>query len=261
LLLASIVEKVSHKPFGKFLQDNIFDAASMGNTSLRWTRPPKRPFSSDNFYQTYGSGGILTTAGDLYRYDQALYDGKLLPKKSLKPAFKRVKLLDSSVSNYGFGWRVNQSDTGKGVYHVGDGVGIRASIQRFLDTEKTLIFIHAHSNQYQEPVYWAIRNIWEGKPYDLPQKRIVYDINPRLYDQYVGSYLSKFGLVHVSTENGKLYLRPDPIPGKEELIPSSDTTFYFSNQNVEWQFFLDEAGKVQGFGIKGDRENMGKRQE
>ena len=80
--------------------------------------------------------------------------------------------------------------------------------------------------------------------------------------EYVGSYLSeKFGLLHVTEKNGKLYLWPDPIPGKEELISSSDTTFYFEGESLEWEFFKDKEGKVIGLGLKGDRGNMGSKKD
>lgn len=89
----------------------------------------------------------------------------------------------------------------------------------------------------------------------------MYDIDLDLYEKYEVSYLTPgFGLLHVSVENGKLYLRPDPIPGQEELIPASDTTFYLKDRSMEWQFFLDAEGNVIGFGAKGIPESMGEKQ-
>ena len=264
ILLASIVEKVSGLPFAEFLDKNIFTPLNMENTRETTSRSienlSKSEINSDNFYRPYGTGSVATTATDLFKYDQALYSDKLLSPASKKEAFKCVKLADGLYSNYGFGWRINDCDNPKEVYHVGDGTNMRASFQRFLGTRNTFIYIHANSNIYHQQVYRAVRNIWEGKPYELPQKRIAYNIDTALYQKYTGSYLSNFGLVNVSTDDGKLFLRPDPVPAKEELVPSSDTTFYFKNQNLEWEFFLDENGDVAGFGIKGDRENMGSRQ-
>jgi hypothetical protein len=116
------------------------------------------------------------------------------------------------------------------------------------------------SNVYHQAVYEIVRAIRKGEPYVLPQKRLRYNIDTALYDKYTGSYLSNFGLIHISTSEGRLFLRPDAIPGKEELIPSSDTTFYFKGQNLSWEFFLNEQEEVIGFGIEGDRENMGIKQ-
>ena len=264
LLLASIVEKVSGLSFATYLEEKIFQPLGMEHSYEAGARPTPlsaESINADNFYQPYGAGTVRSTVADLLKYDQALYEGKLVDREELEVAFQCVPLADRTLSNYGFGWRINNCENLEEVYHVGDGPNLRASLQRFLPQRHTLIYIHAQSNVYHEAVYQAIRNIWEGKAYELPQKRTPYVIDTALYQDYVGSYLSNFGLIHISTEAGKLFLRPDPVPGKEELVPSSDTTFYFKHQNLEWEFFLDKEKKVLGFGIKGDRKNMGLKQQ
>ena len=152
----------------------------------------------------------------------------------------------------------------KEFYILGDGPNKRASIQRYPERNSTLIYIHNFSGRYWKDVYWTVRNIWMGNEFIMPEAQYEtteYIIDPDLYDKYVGSYLTPgFGLLHITVENEKLYLRPDPIPGKEELVPSSDTTFYFKDQSVEWQFFLDDQGNVKGFGSKGKPESMGEKE-
>ncbi len=265
LLLATIVEYVSGLPFAQYLQEYIFDPAEMKNS---YETVPEivdsllgSSVDANNFYQPYGAGSVATTASDLFLFDQALYEGRFVDTMELiNEAFACMELSDHSMSNYGFGWRIHNCDTLIEVYHVGDGTDMRASLQRFLKYKRTFIYLHASSNVYHKSVYQVIRNIWEGKTYELPEKRKRYNIDTLLYSKYVGGYSSSFGLLHISSDGQKLFLRPDPIPGREELVPSSDTTFYFADQNLEWEFFLNEDGEVVGFGIKGDRENMGLKQ-
>lgn len=264
ILLALIIERVSGLSFTAFLDQYIFQPLGMNHTyetvPSTLERLSQSATNADNFYQPYGTGTVATTATDLFQYDQALYSDQLLDGEQISAAFECVELTDRSSSNYGFGWRIVDCGTLKEVYHVGDGPGIRSSFQRMLSDNKTLIYLHTGSNIYHEEVYRLVRNIWEGQSYQFPVRRIQYNIDTELYQQYTGSYLSNFGLIHISTADGKLYLRPDAIPGKEELVPSSDTTFYFRDQNLHWEFFLDEQNEVIGFGIKGDRENMGVKQ-
>lgn len=261
ILLASLVEKLAAMPFAEYLQKHIFDPLKMDHSYETTPEVLKKlSFSgttSENFHQPFGIGSVATTASDLYKYADAIMNGTLFDTEG---AFDCIKLADGSMSNYGFGWKLNDCDSLHEVYHVGDGVNMRASLQLFMDGNRIFIYLHPTSNTYHESVYWVVRNIWEGKNYELPRKRVNYSIDTALFEKYVGSYLSGFGLVHISRENGKLFLRPDAIPGKEELVPSSDTTFYFAGQNLEWEFFLNENGEVEGFGIRGDRENMGIRQ-
>ena len=96
---------------------------------------------------------------------------------------------------------------------------------------------------------------------DIDWTKSIEEIDQQLYKKYAGKYLSEtFGLLHVTHEGNKLFLRPDPIPGKEQLIPSSETTFYFGNQSLELQFFLDEKENVIGQNIKGQNEGVAKKQ-
>ena len=262
MLLASIIEEVSGESYKEFVQKNIFNPLQMVHSyvSESWHQHTD-PDRSTEYYAVYGDGNIYSTAEDLYRFEQSLYTDQLLSSDLLEQSFRYTILTDSSSSNYGFAWRLSENEHGREAYMVGDGENTRASIQHFMDERKTLIYIHNFSGNNWKPVYSAVRNIWEGKPYTMPVARTVYMIDQELLKNYVGRYLSKvFGLLHVTEEDGKLLLRPDPIPGKEELVPSSDTTFYFANQDIEWQFFLDDQGKVIGLGLKGKPETMGPRQ-
>jgi len=262
MLLASIIEEVSGESYAEFVQNNIFNPLQMLHSYVSESWQEKTdPDRSSDYYAVYGDGNIYSTAEDLFRFEQSLYTDKLLSSDLLEQSFRYTILTDSSSSNYGFAWRLSENDHGREAYMVGDGENTRASIQHYMDENTTFIYIHNVSGNNWKPVYTAVRNIWEGKPYTMPASRKVHLLDQELLKNYVGRYLSKaFGLLHVTEEDGKLFLRPDPIPGREELVPSSDTTFYFANQDIEWQFFLDDRGKVIGLGLKGKPETMGPRQ-
>lgn len=255
MLLAGVIEKISGTSFPKFLEVNVFEPLEMHHTYIY------RQNLDSTDIPPLGAGFIYSTAEDLHKFEQSFYDDTLLSNDLLNKSFEYTRLKNDSLSNYGYGWRIYENDSIKEVYVVGDGTDIRSSIQRYVNDNKTLIYIHNSSGSNWKSVYEAVRNIWEGKSYETPQKRVFYPINPELYSKYAGKYLSKqFGLLHITTENGKLYLRPDPIDGKEELVPSSDTTFYFAEQAIEWEFFLYNNGRVIGLGLKGNPDSMGQKQ-
>lgn len=263
LLLAAIVEKVSGQPFASFVRDHIFKPLEMSGSYLL---NPQQAIEGVTLSITsgpaLGADHVYSTASDLYKFCEGLESNKLVSNKTLKKSFEFTALNDGTLNNYGFGWRLHREGEERETYVVGDGEEVRASIQRYLKARKVFIYLHNQSGSNWSGVYGAIRNIWQGKPYELPTKREVFPIDKSLYKNYVGQYLSEaFGLLHVSAENGRLYLRPDPVPGKEELVPSSATTFYFSGQALEWEFYLDENAAVIGLGLKGKPETMGKKQK
>jgi CubicO group peptidase (beta-lactamase class C family) len=264
ITLAALVEKISGMSYENYVSQNIFQPLELNNTYFQNLSQASEEVGGDNFYAPSGDGNLYSTAEDLYRFEQSFYNDKILSEKNIKNTFSKTLLADGSLSTYGLAWWVIDDAPQKEFYIVGDGPNKRASIQRYPESNSTLIYIHNFSGRYWKDVYWTVRNIWMGNEFIMPEAQFEpteYIIDPDLYDKYVGSYLTPgFGLLHITVENEKLYLRPDPIPGKEELVPSSDTTFYFKDQSVEWQFFLDDQGNVKGFGSKGKPESIGEKQ-
>lgn len=264
ITLAALVEKISGMSYENYVSQKIFQPLELNNTYFQNLSQASEEVGGDNFYAPSGDGNLYSTAEDLYRFEQSFYNDKILSEKNIKNTFSKTLLADGSLSTYGLAWWVIDDAPQKEFYIVGDGPNKRASIQRYPESNSTLIYIHNFSGRYWKDVYWTVRNIWMGNEFIMPEAQFEpteYIIDPDLYDKYVGSYLTPgFGLLHITVENEKLYLRPDPIPGKEELVPSSDTTFYFKDQSVEWQFFLDDQGNVKGFGSKGKPESMGEKQ-
>lgn len=261
LLSRSIIEIVSGMSYADFMRHYLWNPLGMDYTQIEPAAyPADTQINANNFYNP--SSGINSTAGDLFRFAQALTNNTLVSQKIVEEAFSRTLLNDGSKSNYGLGWYILETPDSKSVGHWGGGESVKAYLEMYLTEEKKLVLLSNNSTSYIDKVYQVIRNIWEGKPYELPTRLNEYDIDPKLFKEYTGSYLTpNLGLLHISTENGKLYLRPDPVPGREELVPSSDSTFYFRNQDLEWQFYHNEKGGVIGFGFKGDRKNMGIKQD
>lgn len=259
-VLGSIIERVSGTQYADFLKKKVFRPYKMKNTlhrtQLTSSPPPANP---DNFMSfEKGSSNIFSTAKDLYQFTRQLYAGKNLDPAMIKHAFKPVRLRNGEEGRYGFGWFLSTEPVLQ-ISHRGEGHKISSGLQYEPGSGKMIIVIHPYSNIYFNKVYKLIENITNGQEYILPQKRTIVSLEKETLQKYVGRYQSQFGLLHITLEDGKLYLRPDPIPGKEELIPSSKTTFYFGDQDLEWEFFLDDDGKVIGLGMKGNQAGMGQR--
>ncbi len=153
-LLASLIEKVSGMSYQKYLRENIFEPLGMKNT---WVYDKsedsemraqvigynKRGRKAENSYLNgvVGDKGIYSTVEDLFKFDQALYDGKLVSVFTLKqayhPAHQDLRLND----NYGFGWRINENNGDKIVYHSGWWKGFKTFFIRKIKDHKTLIVL------------------------------------------------------------------------------------------------------------------------
>lgn len=186
-LLALLIEKVSNMSYEEYLKHFIFKPAGMTGayleTSLLHTTSAGRainyafpaPYASilkpvsdlpgtKKWIYTLngliGQGGLVMTAADLLRFDQALYNGKLLKSYSLALAFTPT-LLNNKVpvdasnsagqSSYGLGWFIlNDTTAGKVVFHTGRIPGELNIFIRNLDKKETVIVL---DNAESEALY------------------------------------------------------------------------------------------------------------
>ena len=119
LLLGMIIRKVTGKPYGDWLRERIFEPLKMSNTSIySWLdiiphRAAGYLLSGTRWLNgqyiaptvlAYPGGGILSTAGDLAKWDIALSQGRLLRAETRKEMWTPARLNDGTMSHYGYGW-------------------------------------------------------------------------------------------------------------------------------------------------------------
>lgn len=117
-ILGLLIEKISGISYGDYLDKNIFKPAGMLHTymgkedSIIKKRVPGylnfrrgvRNTRITNFSTLYSSGGIQSTAEDMYKWNRALIAGKLVRLETLHLAQTSQRLIDGSYTMYGFGW-------------------------------------------------------------------------------------------------------------------------------------------------------------
>ena len=162
-VLAMVVEKVSGQPLGDFLHDQIFAPLKMDETvayekgkntvsnrayghtheSGVWTQMDQSPTSG-----VLGDGGVYSSLDDLAKWDRALAHHVLLSEAEMARAITPVKVTDNSVQEpdgtpaaYGFGWFLNSYKGHRRMWHYGETVGFRTTIQRFQDDKLTIIVL------------------------------------------------------------------------------------------------------------------------
>ena len=188
-LLASIVESAAQIPFHQFVKQYIFTPLNMENSlvysplrkdtmthrvyGVYWN--PDNSFTENDFHflnGIAGDGGIYSTLDDLLKWDRALYTEKLLPKARLDEVFTPGKLNDGSSTNYGFGWSIDKSPTGKKrVSHSGGWVGFRTNITRDIEDNNTIIFLSNVSETFRS-LRRALQDVLYEERYNLPRLSI-----------------------------------------------------------------------------------------
>ena len=179
-LLGILVERVSGKRFGDFLEQEIFKPASMSNTFV-YDSPGKKNARTAVGYGQFGQvddggptaipgdGAMYSTVVDLFRWDQALYTDKLVRQSALAEAFSPGKV-EQGTSTYGFGWNIADESGNKYLWHQGNQAGFRAFIGRRLTDRVTVIMLTNKGNSKRLDINAASQNILAAKPYVLPKQ-------------------------------------------------------------------------------------------
>jgi CubicO group peptidase (beta-lactamase class C family) len=160
--LAMVVEKVSGQPFGDFLRARIFQPLQMTNTvayekgknevvnrSYGYTKESDGWHGTDqsSTSATLGDGGVYTSLADMARWDAALREHTLLNEEEMQPALVAVKPTSTAAEenghavSYGFGWFLDPYKGHARMWHYGETVGFRTSIQRFPKDNLTVVVL------------------------------------------------------------------------------------------------------------------------
>ena len=163
VVLGLVVQKVSGRPFAEFLRERIFEPLKMSDTVAyqkgkneisnrayghaieagQWKQTDQSTTSA-----TLGDGGVYSSLNDLAKWDAALRNHTLLSEQEMKPGVTPVKPQvgfpeepNGKPAEYGFGWFLNSYKNHPRMWHYGETVGFRSTIQRFPDDHLTIIVL------------------------------------------------------------------------------------------------------------------------
>ena len=185
-VLAMIVEKVSGKSFGQFLQERIFAPLGIKHTLAyekgknevphrayghskedgAWRETDQSPTSA-----VLGDGGIYSSLDDLAKWDRALREHTLLSEAEMLPALTAVSPTDGPAKNpegktvsYGFGWFLDPYAGHRRMSHYGETVGFRTNIQRFPDDNLTIIVLANRADADPEALALKVADLYLDHP-------------------------------------------------------------------------------------------------
>jgi D-alanyl-D-alanine carboxypeptidase len=156
-LLGMIIEKVSGKPYGRFVSERIFEPLEMTSTSLddyADTRPNRAKGYNDGAFtpaehthpsQPFAAGALVSTVVDLAKWNAALDARKLLKPASYDLMWTPMRLNDGRASGYALGWQIEPYRTRPRVAHGGNITGFSTYFQRYPEDKITVIALVNHS--------------------------------------------------------------------------------------------------------------------
>ena len=218
-LLGYIIEQVSGKPYPQYLKENILDPAGLNSTfyentaEIKLNRANGYSFSDGKYWNAdfismslvYGAGALRSTVSDLYKWHQALYEGKLLKKELFLKAIQPYKLAGGKQIEYCYGF-FNKTENGiNSIGHGGAIDGFRA-IEMYYPNQDIFIALLCNSGTDNfERFFQSISNIILGVEAENEQKEI--KLSGETLDSYIGTYKNdKYNVsIKIYRANGRIY--------------------------------------------------------
>jgi len=268
-LLGYIIEKVSGKSYEAFLKQAFFESLGMENTGV-YRRDLNLPhealgysYESDevkpavdwDMSHAGGAGNLYSNVLDLYRWNEAVFNGKVLSQASLEAASQPVKLNNKEIATgmsshgYGYGWALGNMRGLKEIKHGGGLNGFNSYLCRLPEKNFTVVVLSnclgnipnlspgAIANQIAELYFWP----------EL-EKQVSYatqeNIDSTLLDDYVGRYdYGPSGIMKVVREGDRLFAQLATQP-RFEIFPRTANEFFWKVVEARIVFERDDAGKV-----------------
>lgn len=286
-LLASVIEKVSGQSYNNYMDENIFKPIRMENTMVAnfprndnntpglakgyiYIDSTKSYVAADTVYPDWasylsginGEGMIITTTGDLLKWDLTLKNHQLLTEQTQKDMITvQAEKTSFPLVKFGYGIRVGTNENGNYVFHNGWYPGFTSMLIRYVDQDLTVIVL-SNNQSHTDFIADGLASIALNKKILMPYAHKEMAINPLLIN-YTGKFMMPLMrppyMVDFPSEiiekNDSLYLHT-AWSSDVKLIPESSTKFFYgdgTDQQIEYK--MDRSNQVSnifyiGYGLK-----------
>ncbi len=261
-LLGYIVEKISGKSLQDYLKETFFDPLDMKDTGI-YHRNLKLDHEAAGYSYIHGhvrkaidwdmsraggAGALYSTIIDLNKWNEALFNGKVLKESILKAALTPVVLNDGSTVHYGYGLYIDEICGMKLIHHGGDLDGFTSYLMR-IPQENFNVAVLANCNPRipgMEPSALAnyIAKVYLFGLMDRVSPKEDKTIDSKIYDDYVGQYdYGSEGVLIVTKKGDRLFAQ---LTGQSkcEIFPLSEDKFFWKIVDAQITFVRDEKGNV-----------------
>lgn len=260
-MLGLIIEKVSGLNYGEYLKKTFFDPIGMTNSGVYSTKIKLTDEAlgyekqSDKYKRALdwnmdwagGAGSLYSTTEDLYKWNEALFNNKVLKPESMKAAFTPVVLNNGSIPpgiKYGYGWGLNEY---RGVSSIGHSGGLHGFISQLMRIPKSNMTVVLLTNVMPpqveiDPMKVAELYLWKDMAKQASFARQQTD--EKELEKYTGRYDLTQGMVMtVTKEKDGLYAQ---VSGQNKfpIFQSSPGHFFWKVVEATVHFVTDDKGNV-----------------
>jgi CubicO group peptidase (beta-lactamase class C family) len=252
MLLGSVIEGASGRPYEDFLREAIFEPLGMTSTGMAtheritprrargYVKGRKRFHNArlDAMNWSHAAGALGSTLDDLAIWERELRSGQLIRPETLERMLASTRLNDGSLYPYGFGWGTADYRRCRIFHHTGGISGFASQMLHFRDEALTTIVL---SNLYLFPFDQVTRGLircakgWDEAP-SPPTPITAVDLA-----RFAGRYENADGPIVVASDIDQWAA----LPGDRLCNPTDpEVEFRFSEQDGDRFQRLDYASPL-----------------
>ncbi len=199
----------------------------------------------------FSAGELYSTTGDLLRWQEGLFGGKIVSPASLK------KMTTPFKENYGFGLEIQTIQGHERISH-GGGINGFNTFEAWYPQEKLSIIVLSNVNgNAPDEIAGRLASVMHNQAVVLPSERKEVAVPVTTLARYVGVYqiAPKFALT-IALQGDHLVTQATgqpPVP----IFASSPTRFFARVVDAEIEFFSNAAAGRSPRALSGGREMKG----
>jgi len=270
ILLGAIIEKVSGQSYADFIEQRVFKPAGM--THSLYENPERivphraagyerkgNEFCNARFVtptEAHAAGALISTVDDMFKWDQALHEGRLIKPETLELAWAPLKLKDGTETDSACGWGISELRGRKVLIHAGGWFGFYC-YGLTMPAERLYVVVLTNGPARRPGLSNVVAQLAAaalGEPYE---RRPAIEFTPEALERYTGVYASSTekgsimsgGEWRIIREGNQLMLRTSGGV-VNHLVPVSETESYIAERfPVRLRFSKNQAGQVTQFVI------------
>jgi CubicO group peptidase (beta-lactamase class C family) len=260
VILTAIIEKVSGQSYADYLAEHIFQPLGMEATrydnadtvlpgrasGYTWDGDAYHNAEFFDMSNAAGAGGLVSTVGDMYKWDQALYTDAVLSAAAREAYFAPSMRMEEGMSS-AYGWMIRETPEHTQAMHSGGINGFVTFVIRDAATQLYVVVLSNVENSAAVDVAQGLAAIAYGEPYDMPGQPPaveVVEVDPAILQKYAGSYQVSADMTFaITAEAGHLFGQAPGQP-KFEIFPTSETDFFAKIADIKLHFEVGADGAV-----------------
>ncbi|MEN9576875.1 MAG: Penicillin-binding protein 4* [Verrucomicrobiota bacterium] len=196
-----------------------------------------------------GAGALYSTVGDLFRWNEALFGGKVLKAESFKLMTTAIKLPPGvDGMSYGYGLTMAPVSRLPSISHGGGFNGLSSDLMLLPEQRCTVVALANAMPPVtgREPA--GITRTIVGKFLDaeikqLPLPKEASNVDKKTYADFVGRYDYQNAVMTVTVEDGRLHAQLTGQP-KAEIFPGGPDVFFWKVADAQVTFLRNEKREV-----------------